>query len=148
MIGAAPAQAQLGQSNAYIHDRPSKPSSHVSSLGETRLGAPAASQYSDNTAILLDGVSKRKADGLAAAPGQPAKPDLGWMGRGDERAPPPVIQENRDKFDAREINPVKQVASEPVSTFSIDVDTASYAFARRALNAGHLPPKDSCASRR
>ena len=34
-------------------------------------------------------------------------------------------------------------ATEPVSTFSIDVDTASYAFARRALNAGRLPPKNS-----
>ncbi len=32
---------------------------------------------------------------------------------------------------------------EPVSTFSIDVDTASYAFVRRALNAGQLPPKDA-----
>ena len=52
-------------------------------------------------------------------------------------------KEFRDKFDAKDINPVKLVAQEPVSTFSIDVDTASYAFARRALNAGQLPPKDS-----
>ena len=52
-------------------------------------------------------------------------------------------QEFRDKFEAKEINPVKQVASEPVSTFSIDVDTASYAFVRRALNAGRLPPQDA-----
>ena len=52
-------------------------------------------------------------------------------------------QEYRDKFSAVEQSPVKQVATEPVSTFSIDVDTASYSFARRALNAGHLPPKDA-----
>jgi Ca-activated chloride channel family protein len=52
-------------------------------------------------------------------------------------------QEYRDKFESREINPVKQVAAEPVSTFSIDVDTASYAFVRRALNNGQLPPKDA-----
>lgn len=49
----------------------------------------------------------------------------------------------RDRFDSKEINPVKVTAAEPVSTFSIDVDTASYAFARRALNEGRLPPKDS-----
>lgn len=49
----------------------------------------------------------------------------------------------RDKFEAVAINPVKQVATEPVSTFSIDVDTASYAVMRRALNSGRLPPKDS-----
>ncbi|MFO1125552.1 MAG: VWA domain-containing protein [Methylocystis sp.] len=51
--------------------------------------------------------------------------------------------EFRDRFDSKEINPVKVVATEPVSTFSIDVDTASYAFARRSLNSGRLPPKDS-----
>lgn len=57
----------------------------------------------------------------------------------------PVIEreDHRDKFDAKEVNPVKQVVNEPVSTFSTDVDTASYSFARRALNAGHLPPKDA-----
>ena len=54
-----------------------------------------------------------------------------------------VEQEYRDKFEASKVNPVKQVATEPVSTFSIDVDTASYSFVRRALNAGQLPPKDS-----
>lgn len=55
----------------------------------------------------------------------------------------PTVEENRDTFDAKEINPVKQVATEPVSTFSLDVDTASYAFVRRALNSGHLPPADA-----
>ena len=74
-----------------------------------------------------------------------AKPNPNaWMG-GDVDLQPQIIaqDENRDKFDAKEINPVKQVAAEPVSTFSIDVDTASYSFVRRALNAGHLPPKDA-----
>ncbi len=52
-------------------------------------------------------------------------------------------EENRDRFDAAAPNPVKQAAAEPVSTFSIDVDTASYAFMRRALNGGRLPPKDA-----
>jgi len=54
-----------------------------------------------------------------------------------------VEEEYRDKFEAARQSPVKQVAAEPVSTFSIDVDTASYSFVRRALNAGRLPPKDS-----
>jgi Ca-activated chloride channel family protein len=57
--------------------------------------------------------------------------------------PPRAEKEFRDKFDARDINPVKVTAQEPVSTFSIDVDTASYAFARRTINAGRLPPRDS-----
>jgi Ca-activated chloride channel homolog len=50
---------------------------------------------------------------------------------------------NRDSYEDVEINGVKVVTKEPVSTFSIDVDTASYTNVRRMLNAGHLPPKDS-----
>ncbi len=52
-------------------------------------------------------------------------------------------QQHRDQFEAVKQNTVKQVATEPVSTFSIDVDTASYSFVRRALNSGRLPPKDA-----
>ncbi len=44
-----------------------------------------------------------------------------------------------DQFAAFEENSVKAVVSEPVSTFSLDVDTASYAYVRRALNEGRLP---------
>ena len=49
----------------------------------------------------------------------------------------------KDKFEHKEPNPVKLTKEEPVSTFSIDVDTASYSFVRRAINEGHLPPKDA-----
>jgi Ca-activated chloride channel family protein len=54
-----------------------------------------------------------------------------------------VADEGRDKFQQFDVNPVKQVADEPVSTFSADVDTASYSFVRRQLNSGRLPQKDS-----
>jgi Ca-activated chloride channel family protein len=40
-------------------------------------------------------------------------------------------------------NPIKTVDKDPVSTFSIDVDTASYSNVRRFLNDGHLPPRDA-----
>ncbi|MDP2123367.1 MAG: VWA domain-containing protein [Parvibaculum sp.] len=40
-------------------------------------------------------------------------------------------------------NGVKLVTQEPVSTFSIDVDTASYANTRRFLKDGRLPPRDA-----
>ncbi|MEO9874077.1 MAG: VWA domain-containing protein [Anderseniella sp.] len=49
----------------------------------------------------------------------------------------------RDKFSDITPNPLKVVAKDPVSTFSIDVDTASYAFVRNALNDGVLPQKDA-----
>lgn len=51
--------------------------------------------------------------------------------------------QGRDRFEAYEDNPVKRVEEAPVSTFSADVDTASYAFVRSSLNQGHLPPKDA-----
>lgn len=61
-------------------------------------------------------------------------------------AQPPVLlpEESGDRFTSKDSNPVKSVVSEPVSTFSIDVDTASYAYARQAImNGGHLPEPDS-----
>ena len=55
----------------------------------------------------------------------------------------PDPYEGRDRFEHVSENPVKQVATDPVSTFSIDVDTASYGFVRKSLNAGRLPPADA-----
>ncbi len=40
-------------------------------------------------------------------------------------------------------NPVRRVADEPVSTFSIDVDTASYSNVRRFIDEGRAPPADA-----
>jgi len=51
--------------------------------------------------------------------------------------------DNRDRFEHFEVNPVKSAADAPVSTFSVDVDTASYSFVRRQLNEGVLPPADA-----
>jgi len=51
--------------------------------------------------------------------------------------------QGRDKFSKLTPNKLKLVASEPVSTFSIDVDTASYSFVRSALNRGVLPQKNA-----
>ena len=48
-----------------------------------------------------------------------------------------------EKYPDAKPNPVKAVSAEPVSTFSIDVDTASYANVRRYLNEGRLPPRDA-----
>lgn len=48
-----------------------------------------------------------------------------------------------DQFESFDDNKVKSVATEPVSTFSIDVDTASYAYVRRMLESGQMPNPDS-----
>ena len=54
-----------------------------------------------------------------------------------------VHAQRGDRFAELTPNPVKLVAEAPVSTFSIDVDTASYAYLRAALNAGWLPETDT-----
>ena len=58
-------------------------------------------------------------------------------------SPADYREQGRDRFADLESNPVKVVAEEPVSTFSIDVDTASYGFVRASLNGGVLPQKDA-----
>lgn len=54
----------------------------------------------------------------------------------------PLPQET-ERYPHAVQNPVKRVAEEPVSTFSIDVDTAAYANVRRFLNDGAKPPRDA-----
>lgn len=47
---------------------------------------------------------------------------------------------NRESYNYIVPNPLVITANDPLSTFSIDVDTASYANVRRWLNDGKLPP--------
>ena len=49
----------------------------------------------------------------------------------------------RDRFRDITPNPVKIATAEPVSTFSIDVDTSSYSFVRASLNQNILPQADA-----
>ncbi|MEP0519566.1 MAG: VWA domain-containing protein [Hyphomicrobiales bacterium] len=62
---------------------------------------------------------------------------------GQEQIPAGVRSQGRDQFSEIERNPQKLVSDDPVSTFSVDVDTTSYAFTRAALNRGELPQKDA-----
>ncbi|QYK42731.1 MAG: VWA domain-containing protein [Paracoccaceae bacterium] len=72
----------------------------------------------------------------AAAPAGGAMP----AAISDTIAPQP---EDREAFANADPNPVKVTAEAPVSTFSVDVDTASYAVVRSSLMAGYLPPAEA-----
>ncbi|GAX37753.1 vWA domain-containing protein [Nodularia sp. NIES-3585] len=50
---------------------------------------------------------------------------------------------NTENYNRIEDNPFHRVSNEPLSTFSIDVDTASYSNMRRFITQGQLPPKDA-----
>ena len=85
--------------------------------------------------------------------GPPPPPPAGLAGRMTnalaapmpmQAAMPPYWQPaNTSKFPDAKPNAVIVTAEQPVSTFSIDVDTASYGVVRDALNAGALPPADA-----
>lgn len=91
--------------------------------GQQGLGGPAAASDSNAKRKVPDQVTS-----LRAPPEPPATP---------------VVEQGRDRFATAEVNPVKSVAAEPVSTFSIDVDTASYSLVRRMLNAGRRPAREA-----
>jgi len=57
--------------------------------------------------------------------------------------PVPVPPRNTERYGQLDDNPVHRVVEQPVSTFSIDVDTGAYANVRRFLNEGQLPPDDA-----
>ena len=61
---------------------------------------------------------------------------------GGSFAPQPQYVQG-DTFKPFEENRVKITANEPVSTFSIDVDTASYTYVRSLLKDGYLPDPDA-----
>lgn len=57
----------------------------------------------------------------------------------------PVVrpESSTENFANADANPVQVTTQNPVSTFSIDVDTASYSVIRNSLTNGQLPPKDA-----
>ncbi|PZQ96673.1 MAG: VWA domain-containing protein [Cereibacter sphaeroides] len=68
--------------------------------------------------------------GQMAAPVEPAVPDI-------------RIGPSTETFANTDANPLKVTAEQPVSTFSIDVDTASYSIVRSSLMAGMMPTPEA-----
>ncbi len=79
------------------------------------------------------------------APAPPAAATAGVRGysAGDTDAPPPADGANDESYASLPENAFKPAKKSPLSTFSIDVDTASYANARRYIGSGALPPPEA-----
>lgn len=161
-LAAAPAKEKKtdAESEGRLKDEaeiapaaPPKPATEVDNLGkqETPEAAPspAPAGTAGDKAAASDGVVRM---GLSA-PGDAAKLRRAPGAVADSKllvqpAPMPSDQmqpqeENRDRIETFKTNPVHQAAQDPVSTFSIDVDTASYSFVRRSLKEGALPDPDT-----
>lgn len=81
----------------------------------------------------------RMAEGLAAE----APPEPAIVAPLAVAEPAPLSLPDTESFANADENPLRITAEAPVSTFSIDVDTASWAVIRQSLNAGQLPPPDA-----
>ncbi|MBY0490451.1 MAG: von Willebrand factor type A domain-containing protein [Gemmatimonadaceae bacterium] len=118
---------------------------------ERALDAPA--QISTLTS---ERIAQRPGNGAPAPAAAPANVGIaGGIARGRELAPqarkttgmdslgrftPP---RDREQYDRIEDNPFLAVRSNPMSTFSVDVDRASYGNVRRFITSGGRPPKDA-----
>jgi Ca-activated chloride channel family protein len=100
---------------------------------EAEAPAPAARRHAGTAAD-----APRAAELFADVAGGPAAAPAPTPEMQSALAPAP--EGGTERFAAAPANPLKVTVEEPVSTFSIDVDTASYAFVRRALREGRMPP--------
>ncbi len=86
------------------------------------------------------GAASAVADGrMAASYAAPAPPPRVTLPTPD---PLPAVS-NTESYKDHGVNPFTIVTQDALSTFSIDVDTASYSIARRKLNSNGLPPTAS-----
>ena len=88
--------------------------------------------------------------GKMAAPAQSMAASADAMFESEMAMPAPMpsmvalpTEPSGDTFTSFDEQRLKAVADEPVSTFSIDVDTASYAYTRRMLEDGFVPEPDA-----
>ncbi|HEX8150329.1 MAG TPA: VWA domain-containing protein [Pyrinomonadaceae bacterium] len=103
------------------------------------VNSPAANQR----AVQEEAEAPRPAMDVAA--NESAKADaLGRARRGVLAQPHPEERGDAGESYAEiDENPFLDAARAPLSTFSIDVDTASYSNTRRFLNGGRMPPRDA-----
>jgi Ca-activated chloride channel family protein len=102
------------------------------------LGGGCAEEVAREAARRATTAEPARREAQAPLPSGAAAPALA------KSAEPPARKDSSQEAYGKIIeNEFVQVAREPLSTFSIDVDTASYANVRRFLDQNTLPPKDA-----
>jgi Ca-activated chloride channel homolog len=133
-------QSTMPPATAITQTTMVRPSAMPSGSGSEEImvtgHAPALAQVMETKRDAI-GINTISAESIGSFPDR-------YMAGGRAHIPgAPFSPENRDKFEHFETSPLTRVADAPFSTFSIDVDTASYSFVRRQLNYGVLPQKDA-----
>ncbi len=112
-------------------------------VAELSADADAAAEVTEVTLARESAARSRRTEAapavpqvvMAPPPPPPALPMAGFV--------QPAAEPNTENYAAFEDNGIVRAAEQPVSTFSIDVDTGSYSNVRRMLAQGQLPPKDA-----
>lgn len=121
-------------STAYVAtEAPAAPAEDVIVLSPFSVSADTNTGYAAANTLAGSRVMMRK-----------AKDVVGAISVAPGAAPAYARTEfNTEGYTAQEENDYLAVTNNPLSTFSIDVDTASYANTRRFLNEGRRPPRDA-----
>jgi Ca-activated chloride channel family protein len=126
---------------------PDAPPDHVLELlgGSAGIPSPAAAAPTGPTSnglIGLGGGAVRRVHVLDAR-GDPAAPMSGYLAGVPNTPTTPAESAGGEAYDGVVEADFVRVADQPLSTFSVDVDTASYANVRRMLRDGMRPPADA-----
>ncbi len=131
-IQGKPIQANLQQGQVFALNGANVPALTAEELGQlSARGYGETPRLADTPAIGYYFRGRKTPDQLARVDNMEIVP------------PQPAPEHNTETYDRIEDNPFKRVVDEPLSTFSIDVDTGSYANVRRFLRNNQLPPKDA-----
>jgi len=128
----------------------------VAYFGDNRAQAPAPDVVSapkagpaPSSAAMVGGSGAAPSDQRSAAPARKApaavrakaSADKAGKGRADHESDD--LTDGTERYSAAPVNPLVDTAQERVSTFAMDVDTASYTIIRRKLLEGRLPPPEA-----
>ena len=118
---------------AKVQPRAPEPAADAASTAEISEAAPPPPP------VLME--SEIAPQSMTTAMPAPSGAPLGGVARSADLMAP--VEPSGDSFTSFDEQRLKLVAEEPVSTFSVDVDTASYSYVRRMLEDGMVPEPDA-----
>ena len=119
-----------GHDKAEMVDTEAQPAPEAIKSADT--GGALRGQKKGRTAAGMLGKSSRR-----PMPARPISPGPGHIGIANDN------DQNSEDYQNYGTNPMVDTSEDHLSTFAIDVDTASYAIARRKINEGHVPPANA-----
>ncbi|HEY0034279.1 MAG TPA: von Willebrand factor type A domain-containing protein, partial [Devosia sp.] len=150
----APAKPEVAAVEPQLNIAPQQaPREEAAISSGTLAQAPLAPEPMDKE-IAAAADSAVMMESMPAPPPAPVPSTVGRQSAGAMQAPAASfapesdimvapVELSGDEFTSFAEQRLKIAAEEPVSTFSIDVDTASYSYVRRMLEDGYLPEPDA-----